>query len=103
MVSFEPARGFEQAGFRPGLVIQNDDGNQFASTTIVAAMTRQHRDYPVRVRVGAKESGLREASSVMLDQLRTVSQDRLGRRVGRLTPNAMVDVDDALRVSLGLA
>lgn len=101
IVSFDPARGREQGGIRPAVIIQNDDGNEFASTTIVAAMTKQDRDYPVRVRVSPRESGLREASSVMLDQIRTVSRDRLRERVGRLIPSAMEDVDRALRKSLG--
>ena len=102
IVSFDPARGFEQGGVRPALVIQNDEGNEFASTTIVAAMSSQHREYPVRVMVSPVQSGLRESSSVMLDQIRTISQARLGRKVGQLTPDGMAEVDDALRRSLGL-
>jgi mRNA interferase MazF len=102
IVSFDPVRGFEQGGVRPALVIQNEEGNEFASTTIVAAMSSQHRDYPVRVMVSPKQSGLRESSSVMLDQIRTISQARLGRKVGQLTPDKMEDVDEALHRSLGL-
>lgn len=102
IVSFDPVRGFEQGGIRPALVIQNDEGNEYASTTIVAAMTSRHREYPVRILVRPKESGLREESSVMLDQLRTISQARLGQRVGRLNLEKMVEVDRALRYSLGL-
>ena len=102
MVNFDPVRGFEQGGIRPALVIQNDEGNEFASTTIVAVMTSRDRDYPVRVMVSPKQSGLAQPSSVMLDQLRTISHDRLGRRVGRLTADKMSEVDTALRYSLGL-
>jgi len=102
IVSFDPVRGFEQGGTRPAVVIQNDEGNEFASTTIVAAMSSQHRDYPVRVMVSPKQSGLRESSSVMLDQIRTMSLDRLGRKVGQLAPDKMEEVGEALRRSLGL-
>lgn len=102
IVSFDPVRGFEQGGIRPALVVQNDEGNEFASTTIVAVMTSRHRDYPVRVMVSPKQTGLAQASSVMLDQLRTISHDRLGRRVGRLTADKMAEVDEALHYSLGL-
>ena len=103
IVSFEPVRGFEQGGIRPALVIQNNEGNEFASTTIVAALTGRHRDdYPIRVFVAPKHSGLAEASSVMLDQIRTITKERLGRKVGELTVEKMSEVDDALRYSLGL-
>jgi mRNA-degrading endonuclease toxin of MazEF toxin-antitoxin module len=59
-------------------------------------------DFPVRVRVTPSESGLRESSTVMLDQLRTISQTRLREPLGRLTPHVMQDVDRALHRSLGL-
>ena len=102
IVSFDQARGYEQGGVRPTLVIQNDEGNEFASTTIVAAMSSQHRDYPVRVKVSPKQSGLREPSSVMLVQIRTISQARLGKKVGQLTQDKIEEVDEALHRSLGL-
>ena len=102
IVSFDPVRGFEQGGVRPALVIQNDEGNEFASTTIVAAMSSQHRGYPVRVNASPRESGLRELSSVMLDQIRTISGTRLGKKVGQLTQDKMEEVDEALHRSLGL-
>lgn len=103
LVSFEPARGFEQGGIRPALVVQNDMGNEYASTTIVAALTSHHReDYPFRVLVGPKKSGLAQPSSVMLDQLRTITMERLGRKVGELGHDVMAEVDEALHYSLGL-
>lgn len=88
---------------RPALVIQNDTGNEFASTTIVAGMTtRSDKGYPHRVTVSPSESGLRETSTVMLEQILTVDLARLKRQVGRLTPDAMTDVDRAIKYSLGL-
>ncbi len=102
-MSFDPGRGFEQGGVRPALIIQNDAGNQYASTTIVAALTSKHRsEYVFRVFVSPKESGLSRASSVMLDQLRTITMDRLGRRAGQLTRDKMEEVDTALHYSFGL-
>ena len=65
-------------------------------------MTSRHRDYNVRVFVTLKQSGLREDSSIMLDQLRTISSDRLGQKVGQLTNDKMAEVDEALHYSLGL-
>ena len=49
MVNFNPGRGSEQTGVRPALIIQNDIGNQYASTTVVAAITTTIKKYPVTV------------------------------------------------------
>ncbi|MBI3753525.1 MAG: type II toxin-antitoxin system PemK/MazF family toxin, partial [Deltaproteobacteria bacterium] len=49
LVNFNPGRGSEQKGIRPALIIQNDTGNQYASTTIIAAITTTLKKYPVTV------------------------------------------------------
>ncbi len=103
LVSFDPARGSEQRGVRPALIIQNDRGNELSAKTIVAAMSaRQGRPYPFRVEVSSRESGLSEHSEVLLDQILTITQERLGRKVGQLSPHVMEQVDRALHHSLGL-
>lgn len=102
-VTFSGARGSEQAGTRPALIIQNDRGNEFSNKTIVAALTsRVDVIYPFRVEVAPQDSGLSRRSAVMLDQILTVSEHRLGRRIGRLSVDDMVRVDRALHYSLGL-
>ncbi|MBI2912765.1 MAG: type II toxin-antitoxin system PemK/MazF family toxin [Chloroflexi bacterium] len=103
-LDWSPGRGSEQMGTRPALVIQNDVGNQFAPTTIVAAVTtsRPRRDYPFTVSISASESGLPQESYVNFSQLLTIDKSRLLRRAGRLQPNKMRQVDAAISVSLGL-
>ena len=101
-VNFNPARGSEQAGLRPALVIQNDVGNEFAATTIVAAITTTLKAYPVTVLLKRGEAGLREPSMVNLAQILTVDKIRLHRRVGRLSAERLARVDAALRVSLAV-
>ena len=64
--------------------------------------TRSGPDYPFRVSVSPRESGLSERSDVLLDQILTVTQDRLGRRLGQLPSSAMEEIDQALHYSLGL-
>jgi len=101
-VDFGTPKGSEQGGRRPALVIQNDSGNASSPTTIVAAITsRQKKPYPFHVDVTAAESGLSKAGTILLEQILTVSQDRLSRRAGMLSPSKMAEVDKALRVSLG--
>ena len=102
LVNFNPGRGSEQQGIRPALVIQNDVGNQYAATTIVAAITTTIKPYPVTVVVRARTCGLPHDSMVNLAQLLTVDQSRLTRQLGRLTSEQQAAVNRALRVSLEL-
>ncbi len=102
-VDWSPSRGSEQSGARPALIIQNDVGNQFSSTTIVAAVsTQQRRPYPFHVTISAQESGLPQDSVVKCEQVQTVDQTRLGRLAGTLSVERMLQVNLALKRSLGL-
>lgn len=103
MVDFNPARGSEQAGFRPALVIQNDVGNRYSPTTIVAAISAApERLYPFLVRLAAGEGGLERDSAVNASQILTVDKARLARRLGSLSAERMREVDRAIKISLGL-
>ncbi len=100
MVNFNPGRGREQRGLRPALIIQNDVGNQYAATTIVAAITSTIRIYPVTVPLKRGEGGLAKSSMVNLAQVLAIDKSRLRRRVGVLSPELMKPVDAAIGVSL---
>ncbi len=103
-VDLNPVVGSEQGGRRPVLIIQNDVGNQYSPVVIVAAITSRpaSRARPTDVPLEPGESGLETPSRVLLNQIRTVDKRRLGRFVGRLTAETMAQVDEAIRVSLGL-
>ena len=105
VVALDPAIGSEIRKTRPAVIIQNDVGNRWSPATIVAAITsRTARDrYPIQVEEAAPEGGLERDSLILLDQLRTVDKSRLARRLGRLQSTTQARVDDALRISLGLA
>ena len=103
MVDFNPARGSEQAGLRPGLVIQNDIGNKFSPTTIIASITTAaDRTYPFTVHLKAKEGGLSHDSIVNLSQILTIDKERLKNKLGSLSAKRMKEVDQAILISLGL-
>jgi mRNA interferase MazF len=104
MADLDPVVGHDQAGRRPVLIVQNDVGNRFSPTVIVAAITSSlpPHPYPTEVRLRAGDAGLRRDSSVRLDQIRTVDKARLTRLLGALGPTAMQQVDRALEISLGL-
>ncbi len=103
MVNFSPGRGSEQRGLRPTVVIQNDVGNRYAATTIVAAITTTLKIYPVTVVLKPGEGGVREPSMVNLAQILVVDKSRLQRRMGALSRDRMEAVNDAITVSLGVA
>jgi mRNA interferase MazF len=100
----DPVIGSEQGGHRPALIVQNDVSNEYSPVVIVSVITTHmaSRSYPYDVRLALGAAGLDRPSRVMLNQIRTVDKQRLGRYVGRLTDDEMQQVDDAIRVSLGL-
>jgi len=102
LVNWNPARGSEQAGRRPALVIQNDIGNEKASTTIVAGISSSIKIFPMNVKVDPPEGGLGLASIVKTSQILTVDKKRLERRLGQLSSEKMKEVNLAVKLSLDL-
>ena len=102
VVNWNPARGSEQAGRRPALIIQNDIGNEKAPTTIVAAISSTVRKYPMNVEVRPPEGGLKRASIIKTSQILTISKERLEKCLGSLTRDSMDEVDRAVKLSLSL-
>ncbi len=100
-----PVTGSEQGGVRPVLMIQNDMGNRFSPTVIVAAVTSRQDKHPLptHVSISPNHCGLKESSIVLLEQLRTIDRVRLREYIGRLTEQDMKQVDHALRISIGLS
>lgn len=103
IVRLDPAEGHEMKKTRPAVVVQNDVGNTNSRTTIVAPATGTYRGYPFEVSVEAADSPFEKDSSVRLDQVRVVSiAERIHSVVGSLDGATMDEVDDALKLSLGL-
>jgi mRNA interferase MazF len=105
LCSFDPTVGHEIKKTRPALVIQNDVGNRYSPLTIVAAITSAISPvpYPVEVVIDpTAANGLDVRSSIRLDQIRTVDRQRLARRLGVVDSATVAQVDEALKISLGL-
>ncbi|AZU60079.1 MULTISPECIES: type II toxin-antitoxin system endoribonuclease NdoA [Bacillaceae] len=99
-----PVVGSEQGGVRPVLVIQNDIGNRFSPTVIIAAITAQIQKakLPTHVEIDAKRYGFERDSVILLEQIRTIDKQRLTDKITHLDDEMMEKVDEALQVSLGL-
>jgi mRNA interferase MazF len=104
-VDWSPARGSEAGGKRPALVVQRDAGNNAMGypNTVVVVVSSQGREIPLHVRVRPnRENGLRNVSFVKCEQIFTIAKERLGSRLGRLKPDELADVNQALRLNLAL-
>lgn len=102
--NLDPCLGSEQGGRRPVLILQNNTGNRFSPTTIVAAMTTQPNktELPTHVHIPSGVANLPSDTIVMLEQIRTLDKKRLIRKVGHLGPDYMKSVDTAAKISLTL-
>jgi len=103
LVNWNPGRGSEQTGIRPAVIIQNDIGNKYSPTTIVATVsTAITKPYPFIVNITAKETGLNENSSVNLAQIMTIDKNRLHKKIGEIPPAKLLQINNAIVNSLGL-
>ncbi len=102
-VDCDKGKGSEQAGVRPALIIQNDVGNRASPTTIIASITTApNKPYPFLVEFTKEESGLEKDGAVDLAAIMTIDKVRLNDKCGQLTSRKMLEVDKAIKISLGL-
>ena len=98
-----PVVGSEQGGTRPVLIIQNDVGNKYSPTIIAAAVTSQltKAKLPTHIEVKKGCYGLNKDSVILLEQIRTLDKRRLKEKIGELDASAILNVDQAILISLG--
>ena len=108
VVDLEPVRGSEANKVRPVVVVSNDAANRRAETlgrgvvTVVPLTSNVTRVLPFQVLVEPAGSGLTRPSKAQAEQVRSVAVERVGARVGRLSPGLLKELDRALRLHLGL-
>ena len=100
----DPHYGSEQGGKRPVIVIQNNTGNKFAPTVIVAAVTSKvskKPNQPTHVLI-EQNPAFSRPSVVLLEQIFTIDKERIQRLLGQTTPDEMYQINEALMNSLDL-
>jgi mRNA interferase MazF len=108
VVALDPVRGSESGKSRPAVVVSNDAANATATRlgrgviTVVPVTSNIARVYPFQALLPASETGLDRDSKAQAEQVRSVAVERVGTRLGRLPAAIMADVEEALRVHLGL-
>jgi mRNA interferase MazF len=96
-----PVRGHEQAGERPVLILSQDVFNERSGTVIAVALTSQEprAGFPLTLELHA--AGLPKRSWAKIGQIRTLSTERIGRRLGRVADEELVSVVEGLNEILG--
>ena len=99
-----PVVGSEQGGIRPVIIIQNDIGNRYSPTVIVAAITSQinKAKLPTHVEISSEGYGLNRDSVVLVEQIRTLDKKRSKEKIGHMTEEDMKKVNKSLLISLNL-
>lgn len=101
-MDWSPARGSEQAGRRPGLVVSINSLNQRVPVVTVAAVSTKIKPFGNVAPIFPKGQPFPEESQVLCFQLTTAARERLGALICRLDPAQMTRVDAALRLCWGL-
>ncbi|MBS9536061.1 type II toxin-antitoxin system PemK/MazF family toxin [Mycobacterium sp. M1] len=107
-VDFDPVRGSEANKHRPAIVVSNDRANAAATrlgrgvVTVVPLTSNVASVYPFQVLLPAVTTGLTVDSKAQAEQVRSVAVERLRRRIGRVPPVELGQLDDALRLHLEL-
>ncbi len=108
LTDFDPARGSEADKRRPAIIVSNDRANAAAArlgrgvVTVVPVTSNVARVFAFQVLLAADQTGLRVDSKAQAEQVRSVSVERIGPQLGRLSPGLMASVDNALRLHLQL-
>ena len=107
-VDLDPARGSEASKRRPAVIVSNDAANMAAARlgrgviTVLPLTSNIERVYPFQVLLPAAGTGLDRDSKAQAEQIRSIAFERLGERLGVVPASIMLDLDEALRLHLGL-
>jgi mRNA interferase MazF len=96
--------GSEQDGFRPVLIVQNDIGNHYSPTVIVACVTTKiyKANIPTHIKISQFDYGLCDDNLILCEQIKTIDKVRLRSKLTELNASDLRRVDNALKLSLGL-
>jgi len=102
-VNLDPTRGREQRGMRPALVVSHGTFNRSAAELVVVVpLTTTDRGIPLHVRIDPPEGGLKRVSYAKIEDVRSISKERLTNRFGSVSTKTLSDVSDRLRILLDL-
>ena len=102
-VNLSPTKGHETRGTRPCLIVSVGPFNRGpAGLVVVLPISTREKGVPLHVAVNPPEGGLKQRSFVKCEEPRSISKDRLRKRLGELAAPTLEEVSDRLRILLGL-
>lgn len=96
-----PVRGREQAGLRPVLILSHDIFNERSGTVIAMAITSQPQPAGFPLTLELKSGNLPKRSWLKISQIRTLSVERIGKRIGKISPEELIQVIEGLNEIIG--
>lgn len=105
LVNFEGAIGSEQKGIRPALIVQNDTGNKYSPTVLIAPLTKQvkHPNMPTHINVTSdRTTNLKVDSVLICEQIRVIDKTRIQKKTGQISENMVKCIDNAIAAAFGL-
>ena len=97
-----PVVGSEQGGYRPVLILQNNKGNEYSTTVIVAPISSRMTKNDLPTHVIIETEFLEKKSVILLEQIRTIDKKRIDEKLGSLSQNLMEKVNLAIKTSLDI-
>ena len=101
LADLDPVVGSEQGGIRPVVILQNNIGNKYSQTTIIAPMTTKKKSY-VPMHFKPRENFLAKSSILLLEQIRTIDKNRLIKRIGALSDDNMKKIDELIDLNFNI-
>ncbi len=100
--NLSPVVGSEQGGIRPVVIVQNDKGNRYSKTVIIAPVSKKMSKPPIPTHVIFSAEHLNHVSMILCEQLRTIDKSRLLHWICTLDEHTLAKVSEAIRVSLNV-
>ena len=97
-----PVVGSEQGGYRPVIVLQNNKGNRYSTTIIVAPISSKLTKNPLTTHVMVENNCLEKKSVILLEQIRTIDKQRIREKVGFIDNKVMQQINEAIKTSLDI-
>jgi len=103
LVDLNPTRVHEQSGIRPAVIISVDEFNSCpADLVVVVPITSRNKSIPLHVEIRPENSGLAKVSFAKPEDIRSISKERLIKKIGELPNKKLRELEEKIRILLGL-
>lgn len=103
LVDFGKSEYSEQSGVRPAIILQNDIGNKYSPTTLVVPLTtKSKRNLPTHIEITPENSGLREVSTALFEQIRVIDKRRIIKKIGAIDTSLISHIKKALTIAFAM-